>query len=337
MGVVYRATDLSLERPVALKLIAPELAEDERFRERFLREPRLAASLDHPNVVPIYEAGERDGQLYLAMRYVEGSDLKTLLEREGKLDARARAARSSPRSPPRSTPPTGAALVHRDVKPAQHAARRGRARLPDRLRHHQAARRRRRPTPGSWSARSTTSRPSRSAASRSTGAPTCYALACVLYECLAGHAAVPPRDRGGDAVGAHARGAAAAARPTPRSTRCSRRRWPRTSDDRYGDLRRADRRRARGARPGPAARPRSRRAALVRRRPRSCIAPALLLLRPRRRGRHRRADDRRRPTARRRSATASPRSTPTAASPRSPRSGGARRATSPSARAPSGS
>ena len=70
MGVVYRATDLSLERPVALKLIAPELAEDERFRDRFLREPRLAASLDHPNVIPIYEAGEHEGHLYLAMRFV---------------------------------------------------------------------------------------------------------------------------------------------------------------------------------------------------------------------------------------------------------------------------
>jgi serine/threonine protein kinase len=56
-GLVYRATDLSLERPVALKLIAPELAEDERFRARFLREPRLAATLDHPNVIPIDEAG----------------------------------------------------------------------------------------------------------------------------------------------------------------------------------------------------------------------------------------------------------------------------------------
>jgi serine/threonine protein kinase len=85
MGVVYRATDLSLERPVALKLVAPELAEDERFRARFLREPRLAASLDHPNVIPIYEAGERDGRLYLAMRFVEGSDLKRVLEREGRL------------------------------------------------------------------------------------------------------------------------------------------------------------------------------------------------------------------------------------------------------------
>ena len=85
MGVVYRAIDLSLERPVALKLIAPELAESEHFRSRFLREPRLAASLDHPNVIPIYVAGEHGGQLYLAMRFVEGEDLGTVLEREGTL------------------------------------------------------------------------------------------------------------------------------------------------------------------------------------------------------------------------------------------------------------
>src|SRR5215216_6850130 len=85
MGVVYRARDLRLDRPVALKLIAPELAEDEEFRARFLREPRLAASLDHPNVIPIYEAGEHEGQLYLVMRFVEESDLRTLLDSEGKL------------------------------------------------------------------------------------------------------------------------------------------------------------------------------------------------------------------------------------------------------------
>jgi serine/threonine protein kinase len=64
---------------VALKLITPDLAEDERFRARFLREPRLAASLDHSNVIPIDEAGEHDGQLYLAMRFVEGNDLKSVL------------------------------------------------------------------------------------------------------------------------------------------------------------------------------------------------------------------------------------------------------------------
>ncbi len=117
MGVVYRATDVSLERPVALKLIAPELAGDKRFRDRFLKEPRMAAALDHPNVVPIYEAGEHGGQLYLAMRYVEGSDLKTVLDREVKL------------APDRAIPILAQVasaldaahrrgLVHRDVKPA---------------------------------------------------------------------------------------------------------------------------------------------------------------------------------------------------------------------------
>jgi hypothetical protein len=117
MGVVYRAWDLSLERPVALKLIAPELAEDERFRARFLREPRLAASLDHPGVVPIYEAGEWERQLYLAMRFVEGSDLKSLLDREGRLPPEralivlAQVADALDAAHRRD-------LVHRDVKPA---------------------------------------------------------------------------------------------------------------------------------------------------------------------------------------------------------------------------
>jgi YVTN family beta-propeller protein len=117
MGVVYRATDLSLERPVALKLIAPELAGDEHFRSRFLREPRVAAALDHPNVIPIYEAGEHEGRLYLAMRYVEGSDLKVTLEREGKLSPEravlvlAQVAGALDAAHRRD-------LVHRDVKPA---------------------------------------------------------------------------------------------------------------------------------------------------------------------------------------------------------------------------
>src|SRR5947209_15103649 len=86
MGVVYRAYDPRLKRNVALKLIAPELSEDERFRERFLAESELAASLEHPNVVPIYDAGEVDGQLYIAMRYVEGTDVRHLLQNEPVLD-----------------------------------------------------------------------------------------------------------------------------------------------------------------------------------------------------------------------------------------------------------
>src|SRR5437763_3408500 len=79
MSVVYRAEHLRLKRKVALKLLAPELGQDAHFRERFLRESELAASLDHPHIVPIYDAGEAEGQLYIAMRYVPGGDLKRLL------------------------------------------------------------------------------------------------------------------------------------------------------------------------------------------------------------------------------------------------------------------
>ena len=141
MGVVYRATDLSLERPVALKLIAPELAEDKRFRERFLREPKLAASIDHPNVIPIYEAGEHDGQLYLAMRFVDGQRPED--DPPARRQARA-AARAGPAGPggggARRRPPPRARAPRREA--GERAAGRGRPRLPHRLRDHQAARRR---------------------------------------------------------------------------------------------------------------------------------------------------------------------------------------------------
>ena len=86
MGVVYRATQLALDRPVALKAIAPQLAADLDFRERFQRESYLAASIEHPNVIPVYEAGESDGTLYLIMRWVEGTDLRALLHAEGRLE-----------------------------------------------------------------------------------------------------------------------------------------------------------------------------------------------------------------------------------------------------------
>src|SRR5262245_18221171 len=86
LGVVYRAHDLRRKRTVALKLIAPKLALDERFRERFARETELAMALEHPNVVPTYDAGEVDGRLYLAMRLVEGTDLKAILASDGPLE-----------------------------------------------------------------------------------------------------------------------------------------------------------------------------------------------------------------------------------------------------------
>ena len=85
MGIVYRAHDIALDRSVALKLITPGLAESDRFRQRFIHESRVAASIDHANIVPIYDAGESQGQLYIAMRFVEGTDLDALLEQEGAL------------------------------------------------------------------------------------------------------------------------------------------------------------------------------------------------------------------------------------------------------------
>ncbi|HET7745098.1 MAG TPA: protein kinase [Gaiellaceae bacterium] len=117
MGVVYRATEISLERPVALKLITPELASEDDFRNRFLRESRIAASLDHPHVLPVFSAGEVDGQLYLAMRYVEGEDLKTLLAREGRLESE-RALRICSQVAEALDAAHSRGLVHRDLKPA---------------------------------------------------------------------------------------------------------------------------------------------------------------------------------------------------------------------------
>ena len=108
MSVVYLAEDLRLKRRVALKLLAAGLAEDESFRDRFLRESELAASIDHPNIVPIYEAGTTDDLLFIAMRYVEGRDLKERLRR-GPLDPAdaigvARAGRERARCGARARP-----------------------------------------------------------------------------------------------------------------------------------------------------------------------------------------------------------------------------------------
>src|SRR5262245_7056852 len=116
MSVVYLAEHDWLQRKVALKVLAPQLADDERFRERFVRESRLAASLDHPNVIPIYEAGASSGELFIAMRFVEGSDLRTVLREEGALEpARTIAILRQVAAALDAAHDQG--LVHRDVKP----------------------------------------------------------------------------------------------------------------------------------------------------------------------------------------------------------------------------
>jgi streptogramin lyase len=116
MGVVYRATHLALDRPVALKVIARQFADDEGFRDRFLRESRLAARLDHPSVVPVFDAREEDGELIVAMRLIEGGDLKMRIRASGPLSP-AEAIALLGQVAGALDAAHAAGIVHRDVKP----------------------------------------------------------------------------------------------------------------------------------------------------------------------------------------------------------------------------
>jgi len=117
MGILYLAVEPGLDRRVALKLIAPEAAAEEVFARRFAEESRIAASIEHPNVVPIYAAGEERGVPYIAMRYVSGSDLSRRIADDGRLEPR-RAAALIAQVAEGLDAIHAAGLVHRDVKPA---------------------------------------------------------------------------------------------------------------------------------------------------------------------------------------------------------------------------
>jgi hypothetical protein len=117
MGVVYLARDERLDRRVALKVIAPNLAADPDFRERFITEARSAAAIEHPNAVPVYSSGVVDDDLYMAMRYIEGVDLRTLLAEQGALEPEA-AVRIVAEVAAALDAAHRAGMVHRDVKPA---------------------------------------------------------------------------------------------------------------------------------------------------------------------------------------------------------------------------
>jgi serine/threonine protein kinase len=106
MAMVFRARDERLGRLVALKILTPELAADNQFRQRFIRESQTAAAVDHPNIIPVFEAGEAGGMLFLAMRYVPGGDVRSLLSRAGPRCPRLMSRRLSPRSPRHWTRPT---------------------------------------------------------------------------------------------------------------------------------------------------------------------------------------------------------------------------------------
>ncbi|MEA2266459.1 MAG: hypothetical protein QOE27_2042, partial [Solirubrobacteraceae bacterium] len=117
MGVVYRARQTRPDRLVAVKVIAPDLADDPAFRARFERESAIAAQIEHPNVIPVHAVGEDRGILFIAMRFVSGIDLRTLIAQEGRLEPR-RAATIVDQVAQALDAAHGHGLVHRDVKPA---------------------------------------------------------------------------------------------------------------------------------------------------------------------------------------------------------------------------
>lgn len=188
MGIVYRATQLSLGRPVALKLIAAEFATDPGFRERFQREARLAAAIDHPNVVPVHAAGEDDGRLYLVMRFVEGTDLQALLRAEGRLEP-ARAAAIVAQVAAALDAAHAAGLVHRDVKPANVLLAGEHVYLTDFGLTRQQTADMRITTTGEWIGTVDFMSPERLQSRPTDARSDVYALGCVLYATLTG--AVP--------------------------------------------------------------------------------------------------------------------------------------------------
>ena len=198
MSVVYLAEQLVLGRKVALKLLSPELSEDEEFRRRFVRESRLAANLEHPNIIPVYEAGEVDGLLFIAMRYVQGSDLRALLGREGPLpldrmiEVISQAAYALDAAHSRG-------LVHRDVKPGNILVASGEG--PEDSEHvylsdfgltKRTDSKSRLTSTGQFVGTLHYVAPEQIQGKDVSGRTDLYALACVAYECLAGS---PPFER----------------------------------------------------------------------------------------------------------------------------------------------
>jgi len=193
MGVVYLAEQRSLSRRVALKVIAPDLAADDGFRARFVREAQLAASLEHPSIIPIHDAGEADGVLFLSMRFVEGLDLDERLDRDGALpvgdtlDVMEQAGGALDAA-------HLAGLVHRDVKPANiliasgaGVSPQGRVFLTDFGLTKRLDSRSRLTKTGFFLGTVAYAAPEQLQGREVDGRADVYSLVCVLYHCLTGH------------------------------------------------------------------------------------------------------------------------------------------------------
>lgn len=191
MSRVYRATQPSVGRMIALKVLSSEWVENDEFRQRFLAEARLAATIEHPNILPIYDAGETDGHLYIAMRLVDGTDLRRLLERDGRLtlertltliEAAAAALDAA----------HDRGLVHRDVKPANLLLAGEHLYLSDFGIAKIAAARREFTRTGMFVGTLDYASPEQIRNEELDGRADLYSLGCVLFHCLAG---APPYDR----------------------------------------------------------------------------------------------------------------------------------------------
>jgi len=183
MSVVYLAEHPRLKNKVALKLLAPTLAEDDVFRERLIRESRLAASLNHPNVVPIFDTGEEDGVLFVSMRFVDGPDLRTLL-RAGPLPPEETASVIAQAAAALDAAHAGG-LVHRDIKPANILTEAGHVYVADfGLTKHTDARSG--ATASGVVGTVDYMAPEQIEGRQLDGRADVYALGCVLFECLTG-------------------------------------------------------------------------------------------------------------------------------------------------------